>query len=200
MAGTISELVDCVKYQSGGRALRYPADAGESRGNPHVEIAGADPPLATGRCRSLCDTINAVAREKWWLATADGFSPEQSRSFLQFVMDHSLSQVVAVANDSIVGWCDIVPKGPRGFSHVGALGMGVRREWRRHGVGRRLLEECLGLARAAQLEKIELEVFTDNEGAIRLYESLGFVREGVKSRARKLEGRYQDVLLMALWL
>ena len=149
---------------------------------------------------SLCETINAVAREKWWLATADGFSPEQSRSFLQFVMDHSLSQVVAVANDSIIGWCDIVPKGPRGFSHVGALGMGVRREWRRHGVGRRLLEECLGLARAAQLEKIELEVFTDNEGAIRLYESLGIVREGVKSRARKLEGRYQDVLLMALWL
>lgn len=149
---------------------------------------------------SLCDTINAVAREKWWLATVDGFSPEQTRSFLKFVQDQSLSQVVAVANGLIVGWCDVVPKGPRGFSHVGALGMGVRREWRRHGVGRRLLEECLHLARTAQLEKIELEVFTDNDGAIRLYESLGFVREGVKSRARKLEGRYQDVLLMALWL
>jgi ribosomal protein S18 acetylase RimI-like enzyme len=149
---------------------------------------------------SLCDTINAVAREKWWLATADGFTPEQTRSFLKFVMDHSLSQLVAVEHGLVVGWCDVVPKGPRGFAHVGALGMGVRREWRRHGVGRRLLEECLALARAAQLEKIELEVFTDNEGAIRLYESLGFVREGVKSRARKLEGRYQDVLLMALWL
>jgi ribosomal protein S18 acetylase RimI-like enzyme len=149
---------------------------------------------------SLCDTVNAVAREKWWLATADGFTPEQTRTFLKFVTDHSLSQVVAVANGLVIGWCDIVPKGPRGFSHVGALGMGVRREWRRHGVGRRLLEEGLALARAAKLEKIELEVFTDNEGAIRLYESHGFVREGVKARARKLEGRYQDVLLMALWL
>lgn len=149
---------------------------------------------------SLCDAINSVAREKWSLATADGFTPEQTRSFLKFVTDHSLSQVVAVASGLIVGWCDVVPKGPRGFSHVGALGMGVRREWRRHGVGRRLLDECLALARSAGLEKIELEVFTDNESAIHLYESLGFVREGVKSRARKLEGRYQDVLLMALWL
>ena len=149
---------------------------------------------------SLCDTINSVAREKWRLATADGFTSEQTRSFLKFVTDHSLSQVVAVASGLIVGWCDIVPKGPRGFSHVGALGMGVRREWRRHGVGRRLLDECVALARSSGLEKIELEVFTDNEGAIQLYESLGFVREGVKSRARKLEGRYQDVLLMALWL
>ncbi len=149
---------------------------------------------------SLCDSINSVAREKWWLATVDGFTPEQTRAFVQFVADHSLSQVVAVANGLVVGWCDIVPKGPRGFSHVGALGMGVRREWRRQGVGERLLEECLALARAAGLEKIELEVFTDNEGAIRLYESRGFAREGVKLRARKLEGRYQDILLMALWL
>jgi ribosomal protein S18 acetylase RimI-like enzyme len=149
---------------------------------------------------SLCDSINSVAREKWWLATADGFTPEQTRAFVKFMTDHSLSQVVAVANGLIVGWCDIVPKGPRGFSHVGALGMGVRREWRRQGVGRRLLEECLALARATGLEKIELEVFTDNEGAIQLYESRGFAREGVKSRARKLEGRYQDILLMALWL
>jgi ribosomal protein S18 acetylase RimI-like enzyme len=149
---------------------------------------------------SLCDAINSVAREKWWLATADGFTPEQTRTFLKFVTDHSLSQLVAVANGLIVGWCDVVPKGPRGFAHVGALGMGVRSEWRRHGVGRRLLEESLGLARAAGLEKLELEVFTDNEGAIRLYETHGFTREGVKARARKLEGRYQDVLLMALWL
>ena len=149
---------------------------------------------------SLCDGINSVAREKWWLATADGFTPEQTRAFVKFVTDHSLSQVVAVAGGEIVGWCDIVPKGPRGFSHVGALGMGVRREWRRHGVGRRLLEECLSLARATGLEKIELEVFSDNEADIRLYESRGFAREGLKARARKLEGRYQDILLMALWL
>ena len=149
---------------------------------------------------ALCDAINAVAREKWWLATADGFSPEQSRTFLKFVMDHSLSQVVAVSNDSIVGWCDVVPKGPRGFSHVGALGMGVRREWRRHGVGRRLLEECLALARAAKLEKIELEVFTDNEAAIRLYESLGFRVEGrLEDRIQRSDGGLEADVAMA-WL
>ena len=66
---------------------------------------------------SLCDTINCVAREKWSLATADGFTPEQTRSFLKFVADHSLSQVVAVASGLIVGWCDIVPKGRRRARH-----------------------------------------------------------------------------------
>jgi ribosomal protein S18 acetylase RimI-like enzyme len=197
MARTIGELLDCVKYRPGGGALRYsqrPPERRMSKSQVQIRRSRIDD------AESLCDSINSVAREKWWLATADGFTPEQTRAFLKFVTDHSLSQVVAVANGLIVGWCDVVPKGPRGFSHVGALGMGVRREWRRQGVGQRLLEDCLGLARRAGLEKIELEVFTDNEGAIRLYESHGFAREGVKARARKLEGRYQDVLLMALWL
>jgi hypothetical protein len=40
----------------------------------------------------------------------------------------------------------------------------------------------------------------DNVAALALYHSFGFVQEGLKTRGRKLENRYQDVALMALWL
>ena len=63
-----------------------------------------------------------------------------------------------------------------------------------------MLDVCLSLAKSAAIEKVELEVFSDNVGAIRLYESTGFSHEGLKVRGRKLENRYQDVKLMALWL
>ena len=43
-----------------------------------------------------------------------------------------------------------------------------------------------------------LEVFASNERAIDLYRRLGFVTEGVKHRARQLDGRYDDNVLMAL--
>jgi hypothetical protein len=56
------------------------------------------------------------------------------------------------------------------------------------------------LARSAGIEKLELEVYSDNVAAVRLYESFGFRQEGLKVRGRKLEGRYQDVELMAVWL
>ena len=78
--------------------------------------------------------------------------------------------------------------------------MGVLLNYRGKGIGRRLLEACLSLACASGLEKVELEVFSDNKAAIRLYESLGFTPEGMKIRARKLEGKYQDIQLMALSL
>ena len=63
-----------------------------------------------------------------------------------------------------------------------------------------MLDACLALARNAGIEKVELEVFSDNVAALRLYESFGFRQEGVKVRGRKLDDRYQDVKLMALWL
>jgi hypothetical protein len=47
-------------------------------------------------------------------------------------------------------------------------------------------------------ERIELEVFASNARALALYDKLGFVREGVRRRARKLGGEYDDVVLMAI--
>jgi ribosomal protein S18 acetylase RimI-like enzyme len=147
---------------------------------------------------SACDAVNAVAAEKWYLATVDGFSLEQARSYLKRVVDGALPQVLAVVEEEVVGFCDILPNTAKGFTHVGRLGMGVRFEWRRQGIGRRMLDACLSLARKAGIEKVELEVFSDNLAAIRLYESFGFGQEGRKVRGRKLEDRYQDVVLMAL--
>lgn len=48
------------------------------------------------------------------------------------------------------------------------------------------------------MERAELEVFASNRPAIALYEAAGFVHEGVKRRARKLEGVYDDIVLMAI--
>jgi len=148
---------------------------------------------------SANDAVNAIAAEKWYLATVDGFSKEQTRAFLKQVVDGNLPQVLAVAEDQVVGFCDVIPHTAKGFTHVGRLGMGVRSGWRRQGIGRRLLDACLSLARNAGIEKVELEVFADNVVAVRLYESFGFIHEGLKMRGRKLENRYQDLKLMALW-
>lgn len=55
-------------------------------------------------------------------------------------------------------------------------------------------------AKGMGLERVELEVFASNAPAIALYEKMGFVTEGVKKRARKLDGLYDDVVQMALFL
>jgi ribosomal protein S18 acetylase RimI-like enzyme len=144
--------------------------------------------------------VTAVAAEKWYIATVEGFSPDETRAFLKHIIEGNLPQVTALAGDTVVGFCDILPNTAVGFTHVARLGMAVRAQWRRQDIGRQLLDACLALAKKAGIEKVELEVFSDNLGAMRLYESFGFAREGVKLRGRKLDERYQDVVLMALWM
>jgi RimJ/RimL family protein N-acetyltransferase len=68
------------------------------------------------------------------------------------------------------------------------------------GLGRRLMQAAIEAARRQGMERIELEVFASNTRAIALYERLGFVREGLKRRVRKIDGRYDDDVMMALLL
>jgi ribosomal protein S18 acetylase RimI-like enzyme len=93
----------------------------------------------------------------------------------------------------VIGWCDVLPGWLEGLDHCGELGMGVRKDHRRRGIGQRLLLRAIEEAKAVGLERIELDVFATNVAAIRLYEKLGFGVEGLKQRARKIDGRYDDI-------
>jgi ribosomal protein S18 acetylase RimI-like enzyme len=53
-------------------------------------------------------------------------------------------------------------------------GMGVRPAARRRGLGRALMDAVLAAARGGGARRVELEVLAQNEGAARLYETLGF--------------------------
>lgn len=48
--------------------------------------------------------------------------------------------------------------------------------------------------------RIQLDVRADNERAIRLCERVGFVREGLKKNAMRINGEYFDEITMALLL
>ena len=82
--------------------------------------------------------------------------------------------------------------------HKGLLwGMYVRRDSRKAGVGRQLVEAIIDHARA-HVEVIQLSVVSDNEPARQLYACLGFVEYGVEKNSLKQDGRYYDEVLMAL--
>jgi putative acetyltransferase len=46
------------------------------------------------------------------------------------------------------------------------------------------------------LTRLELEVYADNEPAIRLYERFGFEREGVLRQHAFRDGRFVDAIVM----
>jgi RimJ/RimL family protein N-acetyltransferase len=53
-------------------------------------------------------------------------------------------------------------------------------------------------ARGRGIERVELHVFSDNVRARHLYESVGFIVEGIHPRRVKIDGTYRDDIAMAL--
>jgi ribosomal protein S18 acetylase RimI-like enzyme len=85
-------------------------------------------------------------------------------------------------------------------SHAHVLeirGLAVHPAHQRRGVGRRLVEACIGQARSRGARKLSLRVLGGNAGARRLYESCGFTAEGVLREEFFLGGLYVDDVLMA---
>jgi ribosomal protein S18 acetylase RimI-like enzyme len=150
---------------------------------------------------SFNHALDIVARERRFIGFLEAPPVESTRTFVRHVLSGEGVQRLAVTHDDeVAGWCDIVRRSMEGFRHAGRMGMGVLPGYRGAGVGRRLLTETLGAARALGMERVDLEVFASNEAAIALYRKLGFVVEGIKRRARKLDGEYDDDLIMALFL
>mgnify|MGYP001205046204 CR=1 FL=1 len=82
--------------------------------------------------------------------------------------------------------------------HVAGLGMAVHDAYQGQGIGRTLLAALVEAAdKWLNIVRIELEVYPDNQRAVKLYESFGFVPEGRKRMNAFRDGQYVDSLVMA---
>jgi L-phenylalanine/L-methionine N-acetyltransferase len=110
--------------------------------------------------------------------------------------DGSFSLLACIEND-VIGELGLhtFPNNPR-RRHVGQIGMAVRDDWQ--GVGTALMQAAIDLADEwINLSRLELDVYTDNEPAIRLYKKFNFVIEGTLVRFAFRDGQFVDAYVMA---
>jgi RimJ/RimL family protein N-acetyltransferase len=144
--------------------------------------------------------LDIVARERRYLGLIEAPALAASRQWIASNIAKNAPYYVALHSGNVIGWCDIEPFDRPGFTHRGRLGMGVHPAYRGQGIGARLLIAALHKARQVGLERVELEVFASNTRARQLYEKYGFVVEGHQKEARKLDGVYDDLIEMVLFL
>jgi ribosomal protein S18 acetylase RimI-like enzyme len=159
-----------------------------------IEIVPITPAHIDGFHRML----DFVARERRYLALLEAPPLESMRAFIPDNIRKGYPQFVVLSDGEVVGWCDVLPKPWPIHAHVGVLGMGLLPPFRGRGIGRRLIEKAIGAARELGLSRIELTVREDNANAIALYRKIGFVAEGVQRNAFKVDGQYQNLVMMAL--
>jgi RimJ/RimL family protein N-acetyltransferase len=156
-------------------------------------------PIAEHHIAGFHGVLNAVARERRFLAFLEAPPLEQMQQFVLNNIDEGYPQFVVFIDGQIVGWCDVIPNSRRAMqAHCGALGVGLLPQFRGQGIGRELVQRTIDAALEFGLTRIELMVRETNVNAIALYKKFGFEAEGLHRKAVRIGGRYENLLSMAL--
>jgi [ribosomal protein S18]-alanine N-acetyltransferase len=114
-----------------------------------------------------------------------GDDPWPAVAFIRELDSEHNHYVAARAHDTLVGYAGITRLGRKPPYEYEVHTIGVDPAFQGRGIGRRLLDELLGIASGGV---VFLEVRTDNAAAIGLYESVGFATMGRRKRYYRVSG------------
>lgn len=161
-------------------------------------VRRADPSDAE-RLARLADAVSAEP-EGWLISVAGEWrSVGDERRYLKTLRRYPHAAVFVAERDdgALVGRLSVGRDPHPASAHVADVGLMVAIDARRQGVGTALLRAAADWSRETGVRKLELHVFPWNEGALALYESFGFEREGYRKGHYRRGGEYVDAILMA---
>lgn len=151
--------------------------------------------------------INKISKEDTYVTfSGEVISRDEEVGYLTNCfrsMEHGNSVILfAVCGAQIIGTCSVdrVFTHRKRAHHVGSFGITVEKEFRGKGIGfmmgKTVIEEAK--AKLPGLEMVVLDVYSENEKAVAMYEKLGFQKGGVIPKGLKYQGRYLDDIKMYL--
>lgn len=123
--------------------------------------------------------------------------PKVLSAWINEIERGAITSLLAVKAGAVVG-CGTLVRDPHSWSpHVGEIRMVVSQDVRGQGVGRALSQETFALALGAGLEKLSVQMTVDQQGAITLFEGLGFKAEALlRDHVRDVDGKTHDIVVL----
>lgn len=137
-----------------------------------------------GDSPAMCEYINALSQEKTFITfQGEVINPEDEEKYLQSQLKHieekKVAQLLLFVNGKLSGISE-VKMFDRIKAHVGLFGITIANEQRGKGFGKLLMQNVINEAKnnLIGLKIITLDCFAENEKALSLYKSFGFMEYG----------------------
>jgi len=102
----------------------------------------------------------------------------------------------AFDDGNLVGYVNVLRGDANRIRHSAYIAMGILLSYTGQGIGKLLLNKVDEWARKYGVTRLELTVMAHNENAIKLYEKMGFNKEGIKKNSILIDGNYIDEYYM----
>ena len=150
------------------------------------------------------ENFNATHAETDFLLSypdENSFDPEQEAQFLkEKTLSSDEIEIIAIIDGKVAGTAGIGAVGRKyKVKHRAELGISILKEYWSLGLGKALTKACIQCAKEAGYTQLELNVVAENEAALSLYQSLGFVEFGRNPKGfnSRMSG-YQELVYMLL--
>ena len=121
---------------------------------------------------------------------------EQERWYRKQLRDKKSSVFIALSDEAI-GYCQV--KNIDHVNHSCELGFCIAPRHQGKGYGMAVVKQLISYAKSKlKMHRLYLEVFADNEKAIKLYENCGFSKEGILRDKIFKDGKFRDVTVMSI--
>jgi RimJ/RimL family protein N-acetyltransferase len=145
--------------------------------------------------------LQVLSESRYFITEPHEFSGsvgQKARRIVELDRASNSTFLVAKCDERVLGYVTVQGGHLRRMRHTGKLEIMVAADARGMGVGNALMQATIDWAiRNPHLVKLGLNVFADNERAIRLYERFGFREEGRRLREYRMDdGSYRDDVLM----
>ncbi len=154
---------------------------------------------------AIIEYLNLIGGESDNLLFGKGefkLSVEQEQSFISN-MNNSTNSIMLLGkiNSEIVSVGSLSGYSKARIAHRGEIAVSVKKSFWGQGIATAMMKELIKFGKEnANIEVIQLEVKSDNEKAIHLYEKLGFIKIGTYEKFFKISNQYYDAYLMNLYL
>ena len=124
--------------------------------------------------------------------------PKVMAAWVRAIEKGDTTTILAWDDDRVVG-CAAIFRDPHSWSpHIGELRVVTSADLRGRGVGRAMIQACLALMLQGGIEKVVAQMTIDQEGAIAVFESLGFRSEGLlREHVQDKDGRRHDIVILS---
>jgi ribosomal protein S18 acetylase RimI-like enzyme len=141
---------------------------------------------------AIVELIRNVAAENRWVRVETPFdAPARERHLTARMASGEIVAFIAESADAIVGELTLRIRNERAV-----FGMVVAAAHRRHGIGRALVTAAIAQARERAVTSIEIEVYTHNQAALRLYRTTGFTPHGTPIPEPRPNGQHWTIQRM----
>ncbi len=151
---------------------------------------------------ALMDFFNGLIEEGVQISRDRKLGYEEEVEWLKKELDEVArgDALIFVADDEddgrIAGAVDI-RRGKFKESHTAELGISVCKDYRKMGLGTKMMRLALAEAKKIGIKLVWLQVFSTNTDAIELYKKLGFRKDATLKKRLFYEGKYVDKIMMS---